>query len=418
MQARRTTIEIPLMPTGPRPEPVPGARSASRARSASVHHAGRELALALRRHDGAAVREWLRREPSVVDWHDEQRNTPLHTAIRSRCEPELINTLLAHGADPAFANRDGDTCMHLALSLRPTMPAVVQSLFDQGRWRRGIGLGALGKPNRDGRTALELGRDVGGAPARGHAAILPELELALANWMNAFVVSVLAAIHADDADAMRHLVTTGDWCLEMPVDDELDLLQLALQHNAPRVACSIIDLAVAVDNPLVLEQPDAKLGMTPLMTAVALGAGEPFARLLLHGVPLDVHGPLGIAALHLAASSGQRYAVQQLLAAGAYPDIRNDIGASPMMMAAAAGRLDIVRSLCDAGGKINGRDALGRTPLMYAYLSDQPKGVISKLIMAGARRDMADDMGSTVKDYQFQSDRRRAARGEGRCAIL
>lgn len=414
MQARLTTTQAPLFQSGPVPDPGLGT-----ARGAGSRQAGRELTLALRRHDAPAVREWLEREPAAVGWRDEQGNTPLHTAIRSRCEPELINTLLAHRADPAITNGDGDTCMHLALSLRPTMPAVVQSLLDQGRWfGGGIGLGALGKANRHGRTALELGKDVGGTPAPGHAAILPALESALVEWMNGFRASVLAAIDADNAGAVRHLVTTGGWCVDMPLVQELDLLRLALQSKAPRVACAIIDLAVAVDNRAVLEQPGGELGMTPLMTAVVLKAGAPLARLLLHGVPVDVHGPLGITALHLAAASGQLGAVQQLVDYGAHPDARDEAGTTPMMLAASTGHLDIVKCLRDAGGKINGGDGLGRTPLMYAYLGDQPPGFIFKIIMAGARTDMVDDNGRTVRDYQRDSNIRRVNDGKSLCAIL
>jgi len=422
MHASRITSQVPLFQSGPVPDTVHGARRATGDEctgSAGPHHAGRELALALRRHDGPAVREWLQREPAAIRWRDEQGNTPLHTAIQSRCEPALINTLLAHRADPAIANCDGDTCMHLALGLRPTMPAVVQSLLDHGRWYGGgIGLGALGKPNRHGRSALELGKDVGGAPALGHAAILPALEDALVDWMNGFRTSVLSGIEADDAAAVRHLVTSADWSLDMPIKDGLDLLQLALRNKAPRVACALIDLAAAVDNRAVLEQAEPAMGMTPLMTAIALGADAPFARLLLHGVPVDARGPLGITALHLAAALGQLRAVQQLVAYGADPDVRDDAGTSPMMVAASDGYLDIVKSLRDAGGNINGRDTLGRTPLMYAHMSDQPPGFIFKIIVAGARTDMVDGKGATVRDYQLESNMRRVAKGESVCTIL
>ncbi|WP_422648173.1 Ankyrin [Cupriavidus sp. H18C1] len=414
MHARHITTQAPLFQSGPVPDAVPCA-----ARGAGRPEAGRELTLALRRHDGPAVREWLQREPTAVGWRDELGNTPLHTAIQSRCEPALINTLLAHRADPAIANGDGNTCMHLALGLRPTMPAVVESLLDHGRWfGGGIGLGALGKANRHGRTALELGREAGGAPAPGHAAILPALEAALLEWMNGFRASVLAAIDADDGPAVRHLLTTGGWSLDMPLADELDVLQLALRVKAPRVACTLIDLAAAVDNRAVLEQPETRLGMTPLMTAVALEAGAPFARLLLHGVPVDVHGLLGVTALHLAAASGQLHAVQQLVAYGANPDARDDAGTTPMMLAASAGQLDIVKSLRQAGGNINGRDRQGRTPLMYAHLGDQPPGFIFKIVMAGARTDMVDGEGRTVRDYQLDSNIRRVAKGQNICTIL
>ncbi|NSX02251.1 ankyrin repeat domain-containing protein [Cupriavidus gilardii] len=347
MHARRTTTPAPLFHLGPVPDAVHGFWGASAPRGREI---GRELTLALRHHDGPAVHALLERDPTAVRWRDELGNTPLHAAILARCEPRLIDTLLARRADPAIANDDGNTCMHLALSMRPTMPAVVESLLDHGRWfGDGIGIGALGKPNRQGRTALELGRDVGGAPASGLAVILPKLEAALVDWMDGFRKSLLAAIDADDAAAARHLVTTGGWSLDMPLADGMDLLQMALHYNAPRMACNIIDLAAAVDNRIVLERPDAMLGLTPLMTTVALRAGAPFARLLLHGVPLDVQGPLGVTALHLAVGTGQLTFVQQLLAAGAWPDPADEFGTTPMMMAAVARRPDLVKALCDAG---------------------------------------------------------------------
>jgi thioredoxin-related protein len=103
----------------------------------------------------------------------------------------------------------------------------------------------------------------------------------------------------------------------------------------------------------------------------------------------------------LAAVEAQRHpAVLRLLTAGADPDRANRFGESSLHIAA-SGDVAMVQSLLDAGADPNARDAGGVTPLMLAAGAGRGK-TVTVLRGAGARLDMKDYQGSSVRDWALR----------------
>jgi thioredoxin-related protein len=103
----------------------------------------------------------------------------------------------------------------------------------------------------------------------------------------------------------------------------------------------------------------------------------------------------------LAAVEAQRQpAVLRLLTAGADPDRANRFGESSLHIAA-SGDVAIVQSLLDAGANPNARDAGGVTPLMLAAGAGRDE-TVTLLRGAGARLDMKDYQGSSVRDWALR----------------
>ena len=93
-------------------------------------------------------------------------------------------------------------------------------------------------------------------------------------------------------------------------------------------------------------------------------------------------------------------AVQALLAAGADPDDTDRLGESSLHLAV-ADESAILEHLLAAGANPNARDAGGVTPLMLAAAAGRSDS-IALLRAAGARLDMTDYQGSTVKDWALR----------------
>ena len=93
-------------------------------------------------------------------------------------------------------------------------------------------------------------------------------------------------------------------------------------------------------------------------------------------------------------------AVQVLLAAGADPDDTDRLGESSLHLAV-VDEPAILKSLLAAGANPNSRDAGGVTPLMLAAAAGRSDNM-ELLQAAGARLDMKDYQGSTIKDWALR----------------
>lgn len=112
--------------------------------------------------------------------------------------------------------------------------------------------------------------------------------------------------------------------------------------------------------------------------------------------------------LLMAAVKGQRKdAVETLLAAGADPDNTSRLGESSLHLAV-AGDGSILAMLLTAGANPNARDAGGVTPLMLAAAAGRSDN-IGLLRAAGARLDMKDYQGSSIKDWALRGGHRELA---------
>ena len=133
-------------------------------------------------------------------------------------------------------------------------------------------------------------------------------------------------------------------------------------------------------------------GRTPLIEAVIAEQSSVIARLLAHGVALDVcDATMGWTALGWAASANQSAQVVRLLAAGA--DIErqsDDWQRTPLMAAAQGGATESVAVLLQAGANVAAHDELGCTAADlarangHAQLAQQLDALLPPHLQAGA----------------------------------
>jgi len=166
--------------------------------------------------------------------------------------------------------------------------------------------------------------------------------------------------------------------------------------RASLIAASILLSAPAIGNP-ALHALAAQPSSVALEAALASGA-DPEQR-----------SGEGETLLMAAVRAQRRDAVKALLAAGADPDNTSRLGESSLHLAV-AGEGSILKSLLTAGANPNARDAGGVTPLMLAAAAGRSDN-IGLLRAAGARLDMKDYQGSSVKDWALRGGHRELAEG-------
>jgi thioredoxin-related protein len=157
--------------------------------------------------------------------------------------------------------------------------------------------------------------------------------------------------------------------------------------QATLFAASILISATAVGNP-GLHALAVQSDSTALEAALAAGANP------------EQRSDKGEPPLMSAVKAERTDAVKALLAAGADPDNTNRMGESSLHLAV-RGDSDILKSLISAGANTNARDAGGVTPLMLAAAAGGLDN-IDLLRAAGARLDMKDYQGSSVKDWALR----------------
>lgn len=387
-------------------------------RDAQAAGGGPELLAAVARQDRDSVARLLREQPDSVRFRDSRGNTALHLAIVLGCDLAIVDLLLAHRADPAVLNADGNSCMHLAFALRPPVPALPDRMMAVRWYGDGRGFGAIGASNRDGRNALQLANDADGTVAPGYENAVATAVREVLKWRDAVARMLINAVDAHDAVAVRELVTRTGWRLEAPVGVLDNLLVHSLRLRAFPVALEVIRMAVEHRTTGVLSD-SGKDGMaTPLALAAIEGRADVMRALLEGGADVHRVNMEGQCALHVAAV-GSAECVRLLLDHGAEPDVQTTYQRlTPMMLAAIKGKEDSIRALHGAGANVNAADSQGRTPLMHAYLGGHPE-LDRLLVSLGANRDARDSLGVSareykqkIKEYEWQARREseRAAR--------
>ena len=77
-----------------------------------------------------ALEKLLSMENIAVDSRDEYEETPLMYAVRARSKLNMLNLLVAAGADLDAVNDDGETPLYLAITFGQT--EVVEFLINKG----------------------------------------------------------------------------------------------------------------------------------------------------------------------------------------------------------------------------------------------------------------------------------------------
>lgn len=164
---------------------------------------------------------------------------------------------------------------------------------------------------------------------------------------------VLGALRADDSDLRRDMTDEEERDLRRvirrceSVRTQFDLND-SLMEQGPWATVTVIDLAVDLDDPSLLEQ------------------------LVAEGHPIDgLPNGLGMSTLHFATYWQKERAFRWLLEKGVDPNPREVDGATPLMMAAMRSQDEMasIRPLLEAGADVNAVDTSGRNALIYAIRS-------------------------------------------------
>lgn len=241
--------------------------------------------------------------------------TPLLAATRDSWHGRIdtVTMLLANGADPRRADRDGNTPLHHAA--RSTDPAIAAQLLDAG-----ADLTAL---NGEGRSPLALA-------------------LASSNWRVArFLLERGAKPELPGAQPALLAAVGGE-------DDDPAGVQLLLKHKAK------------------VDSRDAR-GRTALLEAIAMGHASIVQALLEAGASVDTADGEGRTALLEAAASPNPAILPLVLARGATAIAQDIAGRNALAIACEAGvEPERLRALLALGIDRESRDAAGRRPVDHA----------------------------------------------------
>jgi ankyrin repeat protein len=140
-------------------------------------------------------------------------------------------------------------------------------------------------------------------------------------------------------------------------------------------------------------------GFTELMLAAAQADGAAIRRELSAGAKVNAQDASGFSALMCAARTGDAAAVGILLQAAADANLGSNLGQTALMAASSAAVVSepVLRLLIAAGADVNARDRKGVSALMMAVTQAEP-AVISRMLTAGARMDLAGAAGRTALD--------------------
>jgi ankyrin repeat protein len=338
--------------------------------------------------------EALQQKGADINAKDNFGDTPFLMACRA--EPELLDFLIARGADAFAVDNNGFSALHIAAAhgLVPVLKYLLGLDFAD---KDGLNIEATDKI---GRTALIVAMathheetalcllDQGAASTahRTHDKKRTALHYAAHASMHRVVDRILA--QPDSANDINVQDTQG-WtplavaCAAPAPTITANLLSHGAHINNTNPVTGNNALHIALQRPLQMGPGDKRYG-DPALVLLQHSDIDIAARDVQHRTPL-----------HLAAQYHNSPAAQLLLSKGASPDAVDAKGKTPLSMCS---RPDIAQALLDYGADVNHTDPNGWTPVHHAVNRCWVK-VYAVLVRNGADLDLkTSDDGLTARE--------------------
>ena len=390
---------------------------------------GEPIAAAIRRRDLIGVQALLDASPELLHAGDRGASQPIHWAVMTR-QLDLIDELLAHGADIEARRMDGARPIHLfngdytyrgwrdVPKDAPATPGeVLAHLRARGAYcdiNTAAHTGDLARvkelleedPSLANRVAEHGGYYLGGgsplrnAAARGHLGIvtlllsygadpnLPEEGIAPRGH------ALYSAVYNGHHEIARLLLERGAFP-SPPVESSADALSIAMMNKDPTMiellctygsARSVELLAHYGDVPTAAAvfAADPALADDPGALSSAAETGhEAFVRLMLH------HQPDLIKRVSCGAKT--RELTEFLFERGMDPSLPNWVGITPLHNFAGGGNVEQATIFIDHGADLHARDdEICSTPLGWAAKAGK-RSMVELLLSRGAKPTLPDD---------------------------
>jgi ankyrin repeat protein/L-ascorbate metabolism protein UlaG (beta-lactamase superfamily) len=318
----------------------------------------------VQRGSPAAVKALVAKDPALAKAKNQDGETPLHFAAGAR-RPDIVDLLLAQGADPLAKNNDGQTpLLYAAYGGSREIVAAFIALGADFKYQDVRGMTPLHFAAREGRTEVVSLLLEKGAPTdpKNQSGQTP-LDLAVLRGHGSVI---LAFFKAGALDAKSE---TGSKAL-------LAIAAAGLEEVANALLEKGADLGVIAED-----------GKTILHSAAAGGLAGLVGKGLDKGLDVQAKDKTGRTALYYAVRNGRADVVDLLLSRGADPNIRGNEGRTPLQVAEDRGEAAVIAALRKAGAKPVPREAIlldkypareGSPTVTVAYVANEGFRISSK----------------------------------------
>jgi uncharacterized protein len=274
---------------------------------------------------------------------DGEGNSPLHTAVSIGAKLEVLEHIIAAGAELNGKNLQGETPLHLAVTGAYAQAAHLLTVSGTDPFMA----------NNRGKSSVVLAFEKG-----------IELTSQIISDEN---------IHDYDAEGNTPLHLAALW--NYPLISEYLIEQGAVVHARNSQGMTPLHLAVKnsgveicrqlINHEAGIDSRD-NYGNTPLLTAISWGASRSAKLLLILGADVELRNLSGNTPMHTAVLHQDRLSIKMLYEYGASLESRDNTGMTPLLLSTRKNYWSISELLISLGADYNTRDDRGNTPLHEA----------------------------------------------------